>query len=128
MIGRKKAKKRAKPKKKATGSVANSKKPVDAVQMREQVARAVAKRLGCMTSAVIEEAEKGDLPEYKYLLEVAGVHPLSPEKAAEKADSDDLAQVLLNSFEFPKRLPKNEGDAENAESTVPAGVGNDSVE
>jgi hypothetical protein len=121
------AKKTVKAKGKAAGG-ADSKKPVAVQQIREQIVRLVAARMETMTNAMAGEAEKGCLSQYKYLLEVIGVHPMSADGSAEKTDSDDLAQVLLNSFEFPKRLPKNEEDAENAESTAPAGVGSDSVE
>ena len=117
-------KKTVKRKRKATGG-ADDKKPVDVQQIREQIVRLVTVRMETMTNAMAGEAEKGRLPQYKYLLEVIGVHPMSAEASPEKADSDDLAQVLLNSFEFPKRLPKTEKDAEN---TAPAEVGNDSVE
>ncbi len=121
------AKKTVKRKSKAADG-ADSKKVVDVRQIREQIVQQVAERMEAMTKGISGEAEKGHLPQYKYLLEVIGIHPMSAETATENADSDDLAQVLLNSFEFPKRLPKNEEEAENGESPASAGVGSDSVE
>jgi Mn-dependent DtxR family transcriptional regulator len=99
-------------------------KPVDLKYLREEIARLVASKLAKMTDAMTEEAVKGHLAQFRYLLELIGVYPAAAGSAAETKDSDDLAEVLLKSFDFPKRAPAGQ---EAAEAETSAEVASDSV-
>ena len=118
------AKKATRGKKKAARG-AHSKGPVDLKALREQIGRLVAAQMEQMTNANCEEASKGHLAQYKYLLEVIGLYPATAAAEAEASDGDELAKAFMKSFDLPNRLPQGEEDEEVA---TPAGVGRDSVE
>jgi len=122
-MGVKKAAKRAsKQQSKASADADN--KPVDLQFLREEIGRLVAAKLAKMTDAMTEEAVKGHLAQFRYLLELIGIYPAPAGSAAESKDSDDLAEVLLKSFDFPKRAPAGE---EAAEAETSSGMASDSV-
>jgi hypothetical protein len=125
-VTRKKAKKasmKASTKKAASG-------PEKVAVTRDKVSHVIAEHAPKMTEAMAAEAEKGHLPAFKYLFELLGIYPAPAVEHPEAEDSNDLARVLLNRFDFPYKGP---GDEEAAEGTkdaevVPAGVKDDSVE
>ncbi len=121
-MGVKKAAKKASRQTKASGDVDS--KPVDLQRLRDEIAQLVAGKLHKMTDAMTEEAVKGHLAQFRYLLELIGVYPAGAGGHAEAKDSDDLAEVLLKSFDFPKRPPAEE---EGAEAETSAEVTSDSV-
>jgi hypothetical protein len=98
--------------------------PVDVKELRRKLVQLIAGRYDEMTNAMIDEAAKGYLAQYKFLLEVIGLYPPIASEKEEAEDSEDLAQLLLKNFVFPKRLPEQEG----AEPAVAAVVAGDSVE
>jgi hypothetical protein len=82
-----------------------------------------------MTEAMAAEPEKGHLATFKYLFELLGIYPANTvEQEAE--DSNDLARVLLNRFDFPYKGPGDEEQAEGPKDgeSVPTGAKEDSVE
>jgi len=91
-----------------------SKGPVSRKEVREQIAGLVADNTEKMTNAMIEEAGKGLLPQYKFLLEVTGVYPASKVEENPEEDSGGLAKVLLERL----HLPNSVEDDEAAESST----------
>ena len=122
-MGVKKTAKKA-SKRQTKASVEAESKPLDLQYLRDEIARLVAAKLEKMTEAMTEEAVKGHLAQFRYLLELIGIYPAAAGSAAETKDSDDLAEVLLKSFDFPKRAPAGE---EAAEAETSAEVASDSV-
>jgi hypothetical protein len=125
---KKKAKKKAATKKgkskRPSVRSAGSKRPVNLQALREQLTRLVAVKMAEMADAISEEAVKGHLPQFKYLLEAIGLYPSLAEGNEESVEGDDLAKSLLQTFEFPNGV--TEEDA--SEVGAPARVGGDSVE
>ena len=111
----KKTGKRATAAKKATAARKRaSKGPVNRKEVREQIAGLVASNIDNMTTAIIEEAKKGCLPQYKCLLEVSSVFPPSQAEESTAEDADGLAKVLLERL----HLPNSVEDDEAAESST----------
>jgi hypothetical protein len=117
----KKAVKRSGVAKKATTKKKPSKGPVNRKEVREQIAGLVATNVAEMTTAMIEEANKGCLPQYKYLLEVSEVYPASSGEESAAEDSNVLAKVLLERLQLPN-VPECAKDED-----VPAGVAEETV-
>ena len=113
--GKKAAKKAAKPKKAAVKSV-QGEKSVDLKKLREQIVKQVAEKMESMTDAISDEAAKGHLAQFRYLLELIGLYPATPGEKTELSDSDDLAKELLRHFDFPNRPPKEENETEDVTS------------
>ena len=82
--------------------------PVNRKEVREQIAGLVADSADKMTSAMIEEAGKGLLAQYKFLLEVSGVYPASTVEESGAEDSNVLAKVLLERLHLPNSLEAKE--------------------
>ncbi len=99
-------------------------KQVSVQSLREQIMQLVGQKMGEMTKAISDEAAKGHLAQFKYLLEVIGLHPSEMSTQEEPEGGNDLAKALLTKFEFPHSLPANEEDEEK----VPVAAGSDSVE
>ena len=97
---------------------------------RDKVSHVIAEHAPKMTEAMAAEAEKGHLPAFKYLFELLGIYPAPAVEQPEAEDSNDLARVLLNRFDFPYKGPAEEEAAEGSKDAevVPAGVKDDSVE
>ena len=108
----KKAVKRARAAKKSVTKKAG-KGPVNRKEVREQIAGLVAGSADKMTSAMIEEAGKGLLAQYKFLLEVSGVYPASTVEESGAEDSNVLAKVLLERLHLPNSL-EGEGAEDGA--------------
>ena len=105
--------------------------PVNVEEVRERVRRIIANKAESMTAANAEEASKGHLVQLKYLFEVLGLYPATAVEEKEAPESNDLARVLLNRFDFPYRGPADEEEGEAAKgapAAVPVGAGDDSVE
>ena len=110
--------------------------PKDMSVTHEKVKHVIAEHAEKMTEAIAAEAEKGNLPTFKYLFELLGIHPAPVvEQPTEAEDSNDLARVLLNRFDFPYKGPSDEeqeaatkGEAAKEQELVPAGASEDSVD
>ena len=104
--------------------------PQDMSVTHEKVKHVIAEHAEKMTQAIAAEAEKGNLPTFKYLCELLGIYPAPVVEQAEAEDSNDLARVLLNRFDFPFKGPAQEESDDGAKEAeaVPAGVKDDSVE
>jgi hypothetical protein len=107
--------------KKAAAKKQGTKGPVNRKEVREQIAELVASSTDKMTNAMIEEAGKGLLAQYKFLLEVSGVYPPSGSDESAAEDSNVLAKILLERLHLPNSL-EDEGE-EQAEGKVAAVVG-----
>jgi hypothetical protein len=118
-----KASRKASTKKSASG-------PVDASVTHEKVLHVIAEHAEAMAEANATEAEKGHLATFKYLFELLGIYPAPAVEQPEAEDSNDLARVLLNRFDFPYKGPTEEEAAEEMKDAVlvPAGAKGDSVE
>jgi hypothetical protein len=128
-------KKRAKKASTRASTKKAANEPADVAGTRETVPHVIAQHAGKMTEALAAEAEKGHLPAFKYLFELLGIHPAPAVEQAEAEDSNDLARVLLNRFDFPYKGPgdeEQEGAAKDEtakqEELVPAGASEDSVD
>ena len=119
-MGKKAVKRSGGAKKKAAKKKA-TKGPVNRKEVREQIAGLVANSTEKMANAMIEEAGKGLLPQYKFLLEVSGIYPASAAEEGAAEDSNDLAKVLLDRLQFPNE-PENEKEEDRA-----AGVAEETV-
>ncbi len=122
-----------KKKAKKSGGKGSSKKaangPENVAVTREKVSHVIAEHAPKMTEAMAAEAEKGHLATFKYLFELLGIYPASTVEP-EAEDSNDLARVLLNRFDFPYKGPGDEEAAEGPKDgeLIPAGTKDDSVE
>ena len=63
---------------KNTAAKQGGKGPVNLAELRQQVARMVGEKIETMTTALIEEASKGHVTHYKYLVEMIGLYPAAP--------------------------------------------------
>lgn len=88
----------------------------------------VGEKIETMTTALIEEASKGHVTHYKYLVEMIGLYPAAPGTESHTPEGNDLAELLLKNIQFPHRLGEanEEGEANAAPAAV--AVENDSVE
>jgi len=123
-------KKKAKKASRKASTKKSASQPVDVSATHDKVLHVIAEHAEAMTEANATEAEKGHLATFKYLFELLGIYPAPAVEQPEAEDSNDLARVLLNRFDFPYKGP---GDEEGAEGTkvlevVPAGGKDDSVE
>jgi hypothetical protein len=72
-----------------------------------------------ITKAVMLQATQGQLAPAKYLLEMAGVYPLSTDENQTSKDEDSLAETLLDRLNIPKRpLVHDELQKEEDEDVV----------
>lgn len=95
--GKTKSKTSKAAKKKSPGK---SKKQVDLVEVRKDIANIVTGAAGDMTKAVVEEGRKGQLAPVKYLFEVAGLYP-ALEGSQAKPEGESLARTLLHRLGLP---------------------------
>jgi hypothetical protein len=119
----KRASRKASTKKSASG-------PEKVAVTRDKISHVIAEHAPKMTEAMAAEAEKGHLATFKYLFELLGIYPAPAVEQPEAEDSNDLARVLLNRFDFPYKGPageEQEGAAKDGE-LVPAGAKDDSVD
>lgn len=80
-----------------------AKKPLDPAKVREDIAGIVKAGAKGITKAVMLQATQGQLAPAKYLLEMAGVYPLSTDENQTSKDEDSLAETLLDRLNIPKR-------------------------
>ena len=96
-------------------TVSKSRKPVDLQAVRTMVANTVAGQALGITSALAEEAKKGELAHAKFLFEMIGLYPVTETPASEEdqdaQEGNDLARVLLQRLAL-------QGSAEDAEETT----------
>jgi hypothetical protein len=123
-------KKRAKKASRKASTKKAASQPVDVSATHEKVLHVIAEHAEAMAEANATEAEKGHLPAFKYLFELLGIYPAPSVEQPEAEDSNDLARVLLNRFDFPYKGPGDEEAPEGPKDgeLVPAGVKDDSVE
>ncbi|MFZ0734109.1 MAG: hypothetical protein WAM79_17440 [Candidatus Sulfotelmatobacter sp.] len=104
MMKKRGKKKKAAVKKAATKKRApRQKKEKDVAEVRKDLVRMVKDGAPEMTAAVMGEGKKGQVPPFKYLLEMAGIFP-EPE-AEEKAPNKNeecMAETLLDRLGIPK--------------------------
>lgn len=81
-------------------NTALTKKPVDIVQARENVADLVRGSAAEIAMGMIEGAKAGQLASAKYLFEVAGLYPATEETEVERT-GDSLAYTLLKRMGLP---------------------------
>jgi len=100
-----------------------SKGPVNRKDVREQIAGIVATSVAEMTTAMIEEANKGSLSQYKFLLEVSEVFPPASGGEGGSEDSDALAKFLLDRLRLPNAVEGEDPDNPTGESVAVAEAG-----
>ena len=96
----KKAKGKRTAKQSEKKSVVGTKKPVDMVQLRENINNLVGESAKDIATKVIEVAKTGQLASAKYLFEAVGLYPATEETRA-KAPEDSLAYTLLRRMGLP---------------------------
>jgi len=110
-------KSKARAKKSAKGSSASrTKKQVDPVEVRKDIAKIVGSGAKKVAKAVMEEAMKGQLAPAKYMFEVAGVYPPVTDGEQATQEEDCLAKTLLSRLDNAKKPAPEEEDE-------PAGTG-----
>ena len=130
---KKKAKKtgkagKAKAKKSAKGSSASrTKKQVDPVEVRKDIAKIVGSGAKKVAKAVMEEAMKGQLAPAKYMFEVAGVYPPVTDGEQATQEEDCLAKTLLERLNIPKKPAPEEDDEPAATGHVDEGKKSEQV-
>jgi hypothetical protein len=96
-----------------------AKKPLDPAKVREDIAGIVKAGAKGITKAVMLQATQGQLAPAKYLLEMAGVYPLSTDENQTSKDEDSLAETLLDRLNIPKHpLVHDELQKEEDEDVV----------
>jgi hypothetical protein len=100
VMKKRKGKSKAAAKKSAKNKVQSTKKPVDMVQVRENINSLVGNSAEDIASGVIEVAKTGQLASAKYLFEAVGLYPATEETRA-KAPEDSLAYTLLRRIGLP---------------------------
>lgn len=92
-------------------------KPVGAAEALKMVADLVRVHAGEIASGVIDQAKSGELAHTRYLFELAGIHPPSPEATESKPEESptykwltELASVAAERGKEPD--PKGVGDEE----------------
>lgn len=90
-----------KPAKKRVKSV-TAKKQLDPAKVREEIAGIVKAGAKGITKAVMVQATQGQLAPAKYLLEMAGVYPLSADESPTSKEEESLAETLLDRLNIPK--------------------------
>jgi hypothetical protein len=127
-LGITKAKSKAKSRgKKPTGSAMGSGKQVDMDGLRRKITNLVGGKALLMVKTSTDEAVKvGDLSAMKYLFELIGLHPASPNAAepTESDDGNDITAALLAELGISTKSEEERAD----EGEVAASVGSDSVE
>jgi hypothetical protein len=95
---RKKTTKGRKPGKTAAKnkSEANPKPETNPAEVRREVCKMVEAEAAEMAKAAIHEAKNGQLAPMKYLFEMAGIYPPSPDEAQVAPEEDSLAKILLD--------------------------------
>lgn len=111
-----------------TAAKQGGKGPVNLAELRQRVARMVGEKIETMTTALIEEASKGHVTHYKYLVEMIGLYPVAPGTESEAPEGNDLAELLLKNIQFPHRLCEADEEGEASEAAAAVAVGSDSVE
>jgi len=79
-----------------------TKKQLDAAKVREDIAGIVKAGAKGITKAVMLQATQGQLAPAKYLLEMAGVYPLSTDGSQTSKEEECLAETLLDRLNIPK--------------------------
>ena len=109
-------------------SVSKSQKPLDLEAMRAMVANTVRGQALDITSALVEEAKKGELAPVKFLFEMIGLYPASAGPANEDEEAadegNDFAKALLQRL----ALPGSGEDPEEATAFAGVTATGDSVE
>jgi len=104
MMKKKGKKKKAVVKKAVTKKRApRQKKEKDLEEVRKDLVRLVKDEAHLMGVAIVGEGKKGQVPPFKYLLEMAGIFPKpeAEEKELSK-DEESLAETLLDRLGIPK--------------------------
>jgi len=106
---KKKAKKTAAKKTAKRKSPSKSKKQLNPAEVRKEISRMVESEATLLARAVIDEGKKGQLPDVKYMFEMASIFPAAPNGEQATEEEDCLAKMLLAKISPPKK--ENEGDA-----------------
>jgi|HubBroStandDraft_3_1064219.scaffolds.fasta_scaffold276307_2 hypothetical protein len=100
--------------------VSRSRKPLDLQAIRAMIAKTVGGQALDITSALVEEAKKGELAPAKFLFEMIGLYPVSvgaaDEEAEDAEDGNEFAKALL------QRLALSGSGEDAEEATEFAGV------
>ena len=96
-------------------SVSKSQKPLDLEAVRAMVANTVGGQALNITSALVEEAKKGELAPVKFLFEMIGLYPANAGPANEEEEAaeegKDFAKALFQRLALP-------GSGENGEEAT----------
>lgn len=93
-------KKKAKHKKAAKKSRKKNGEKLDPAKVRQEIAGIVKAGAGMITDAVMDKAVHGELAPAKFLLEMAGVYPVSADGSL-STDDESLAKTLLDRLNIP---------------------------
>ena len=77
-------------------------KNLDPAKVREEIAGIVKAGAKKLTQAVMVQANQGQLAPAKYLLEMAGVYPLTTDMSPTTDREESLAETLLDRLKIPK--------------------------
>lgn len=104
MMKKKGKKKKAVVKKAATKKRApRQKKEKNIEEVRKDLVRLVKDEAHLMGVAIVGEGKKGQVPPFKYLLEMAGIFPKPEAEEKEPSkDEESLAETLLDRLGIPK--------------------------
>ena len=85
--------------------VSKSRKPLDLGAIRAMVANTLRGQALDITSALVEEAKKGELAPAKFLFEMMGLYPVSAAAADEEDEAaeggNEFAKALLRQLALP---------------------------
>lgn len=106
-----------KSKKKKSTKSKKAKSPAD---VRQEISELVNEHALTMAEAVIEEGEKGQLAPTKYMLELAGVFPVSADGSAPTEREESLAETLLRKLNVPTKPVKLNDEDEDEVMVIAA--------
>jgi len=99
-----------------------SKKAKSPAEVRQDISKLVSENAMELAKAVVGEGKKGQLAPTKYLLELAGVFPVSADGSAPTEHEESLAETLLRKLNVPTK-PVKLNDEDEDEVVVIAAQG-----
>ena len=97
-----------------------SKKPIDLVEVRKDIANIVCSEATDLAQAVVGEGLKGQLAPVKYLFEMTGLYPAAGE-SHQKPEEASLAKTLLHRLGVPDIPLVKPDDEAPLKENLPAG-------
>lgn len=100
---KKKATKKSEETKTANKVGIRRKKELNPAEVRKDIAKMVESHAEKMAQAVIDEGEKGQVAQVKFLFEIANIFPAPTDGSIATTEEDSLAKTLLDRLNIPDK-------------------------